>query len=303
MKWNSHYICLMVARRFPSIRCFLPIVMLLTGWTSIGAASSFEVKVFGKGIPMILIPGIACSGDVWKSTVVQYQDRYECHVITLAGFAGVPPEQSDWFLDQVKNDLIFYIKEKHLQKPVIVGHALGGFVALWLTSTEPDLVSRVIIVDALPFLPAAFYPSATPASSAPFANQLRQKLLNQTDEQFQQAQISNFKNLITDSATAVAASQWGIASDKATVAEVTYEMQTIDLRDEIEKIKCPVLVFATYLQYSPVQTHDGIAALFNAQYAKLRNYRLAVADHARHYLMLDDPEFMFSEMDPFLAAN
>lgn len=130
MKWNSHYICLMVARRFPSIRCFLPIVMLLTGWTSIGAASSFEVKVFGKGIPMILIPGIACSGDVWKSTVVQYQDRYECHVITLAGFAGVPPEQSDWFLDQVKNDLIFYIKEKHLQKPVIVGHALGGFVAV-----------------------------------------------------------------------------------------------------------------------------------------------------------------------------
>ena len=37
---------------------------------------------------MILIPGLTCGGDVWKSTVEHFKDRYECHVLTLAGFAG-----------------------------------------------------------------------------------------------------------------------------------------------------------------------------------------------------------------------
>lgn len=281
---------------------FLAVISLSSGIAS-SSPTTFEVKVFGSGSPMILIPGIACSGDVWKSTVVHYQDRYECHVITLAGFAGVPPVKSDWFIDQVKNDLIFYIKENRLSKPVIVGHALGGFIAMWLASAEPALVSQVVIVDALPYLPAAFYPNATPTTSAPFANQLRQRLLNQTDEQFEATQRTNFRNLITDSVQADAASEWGVKSDKETVAEVTYELQTIDLREELVKITCPVLVFATYIQYAPVQTHDGITSLFNAQYAKVKHYQLVVSDRARHFLMLDDPEGFWMETDRFLMAR
>src|SRR5678816_2523854 len=53
--------------------------------------TSFKVQVVGQGRPMILIPGLMSSGDTWKSTVARYQDRFRCHVLTLAGFAGVPP--------------------------------------------------------------------------------------------------------------------------------------------------------------------------------------------------------------------
>src|SRR4026209_2037431 len=83
-------------------------------------ASTFRVQVIGKGEPMILIPGLSSSGDVWKTTVIHYQEHYQCHVLTLAGFAGVPPLTDDAFLDHVKNDIISYIKENHLEKPVIV---------------------------------------------------------------------------------------------------------------------------------------------------------------------------------------
>lgn len=281
---------------------FLLIILICIFSFRTATASSFVVAVSGQGSPMILIPGMACSGEVWRSTVDHYNDRYECHVLTLAGFAGVPPVQSDWFVDQVKNELIFYIRENRLVKPVIIGHALGGFIALWLATAEPDLVSKIVVVDALPFLPAAFYPNATPATSAPFANQLRQRLLTQTDEQFRQSQITSFRNLITDTAVADAASVWGQTSDKETVAEVTYELQTIDLRQELEKIRCPVFVIATYIQYAPVQTHDGIAALFNQQYALVKNYQLSVSDKARHFVMLDDPQGFHEETNRFLSS-
>src|SRR6185436_5898899 len=55
------------------------------------APVSFRVQVIGHGRPMILIPGLSSSGDTWKTTVARYQDRFSCHVLTLAGFAGVPP--------------------------------------------------------------------------------------------------------------------------------------------------------------------------------------------------------------------
>ena len=51
---------------------------------------SFHVDIIGKGKPMILIPGFASSGKTWDSTVARYKDRYQCHVLTLAGFAGEP---------------------------------------------------------------------------------------------------------------------------------------------------------------------------------------------------------------------
>src|ERR1035441_2564425 len=54
------------------------------------AQDPFQVKVTGHGRPMILIPGLSSSGETWDTTVARYQDRFQCHVLTLAGFAGVP---------------------------------------------------------------------------------------------------------------------------------------------------------------------------------------------------------------------
>ena len=49
---------------------------------------AFHVEVVGHVPPMILIPGLASGGEVWQGTVDHFKDRYTCHVLTLAGFAG-----------------------------------------------------------------------------------------------------------------------------------------------------------------------------------------------------------------------
>ena len=87
--------------------------------------TSFRVQVVGKGRPMILIPGLMSSGETWNSTVARYQDRFECHVLTLAGFAGVPPITTP-LLATVRTELADYIRGQQLDRPVIVGHSLGG---------------------------------------------------------------------------------------------------------------------------------------------------------------------------------
>jgi pimeloyl-ACP methyl ester carboxylesterase len=296
--------------RFPapdlktSGRIFLHTIMLaIVFFPQPVLSNSFEVQVTGKGAPLILIPGLGCSAEIWNGTVNRFKEEYECHVLTLAGFAGVAPIQSDWFLDQVKNDLAFYIREKKLDKPVIFGHGLGGFLALWLASAEPDIAGKLIIVDALPYLPAVFYPTATPETSAPFARQLKNRIMSQPNVTFREGQQAYFKVLITDSAAAVNVATQAALSDQATFANASYELQTIDLRTEIEKITCPVLVFASWIAYAPGQSHESMTEVFKTQYFLLRDYRLIVTDKARHFVMLDDPAGFYSDSAAFLRGN
>ena len=79
--------------------------------------NAFQVEVSGKGKAVILIPGYSCSGEVCEETVAHLKDRYECHVITIAGYAGVPKLDTP-VLKTVRNELIRYVQTKKLNKPM-----------------------------------------------------------------------------------------------------------------------------------------------------------------------------------------
>ncbi|WP_197070533.1 alpha/beta fold hydrolase [Hymenobacter sp. DG25B] len=76
----------------PAVAATPPVVSPTPIMTDNPAAHpSFTVRVVGKGQPVLLIPGLTCPGAVWDETVARYQSRYQCHVISLAGFGGVAP--------------------------------------------------------------------------------------------------------------------------------------------------------------------------------------------------------------------
>lgn len=111
---------------------------------------SFTVRVVGRGRPLLLIPGLTCPAAVWDETVAHYQSRYQCHVLSLAGFGGVPapanagaPESgAESFLPAVREQLLAYIKSQRLDRPAIIGHSLGGFMGLWLSTAQPLAAGR-----------------------------------------------------------------------------------------------------------------------------------------------------------------
>ena len=81
--------------------------------------SSFEVKVIGKGQPVLLIPGYSCSGEVWNETVDHLKTNYQLHVLTLAGFGGTKPIQNDEILKTVRNEIIQYVKDNKMKQKKI----------------------------------------------------------------------------------------------------------------------------------------------------------------------------------------
>ena len=268
------------------------------------AQAPFQVKVTGHGQPIILIPGLSSSGETWDTTVTHYQDRFECHVLTVAGFAGVPRVPAP-MLDRVRDGLADYIRQKKLDHPIIAGHSLGGFLALALAAKYPDLPGRLVIVDAYPFLPGMMDPAATLASTQANATQMRQSMSAQSQDDYQRFVKSGVatRAMVTADANLDRIIGWGLNSDRTAVTDAMYEMFTSDLRDDIARIKSPTLVMLTWAGYGQYTDHQKTEANGRRQYAKLAKVQIEVTDTARHFIMWDDPEWMFARMDAFLGMT
>lgn len=250
---------------------------------------------------MILIPGLQSAGAVWDTTVDHYKNRYECHVLTLAGFAGQPPlPEGTPFLPTVRDQLAAYIRDHHLAKPVIVGHSLGGFLALWLAETEPTLTGPVVIVDSLPFLPAAWLPGATVDSVKPQAEQMRGMIAGVKGDAWVNYQKHNPANdsMISGDEGKAKAIEWGLASDPGTVANGMYELFQTDLRSDVAKVKVPTLVLAALRGYPETALKN-----YQSQYQALPGVQLVPFPESKHFIMFDQPAKMMETMDEFLKGT
>jgi pimeloyl-ACP methyl ester carboxylesterase len=100
----------------------------------------FIVKQSGKGNKVLLfIPGFACSSEVWDETKSSYEKDFTCYTLTMPGFAGAPPESSPTFLGWEK-EIVNYIQKNKINKPIIIGHSMGGALALAIAADYPDLI-------------------------------------------------------------------------------------------------------------------------------------------------------------------
>jgi N-formylmaleamate deformylase len=273
------------------------------------APVSFRVQVTGHGRPMILIPGLSSSGDTWKTTVARYQDRFSCHVLTLAGFAGVPPIKEP-LMAAVRAELPAYIRSRHLDKPIIVGHSLGGTLALAIAADNPDLVGPIVIVDSLPFLAGAQMQAATLEDANPSIAAMRSYFSSMTPKQYEDAARSGVATafMVTSPADHETINQWSLATDQRTMAEAMADLMGIDLREDLARIRVPTLVLGTWSglheqlkKYGTELSREDVVQTFARQYQKLASLHFALAETARHFIMFDDPQWFFQQLDAFLT--
>lgn len=262
--------------------------------------ASFQVEVHGAGSPVLLIPGLSCSGDVWDETVAALADRYEVHVLSLAGFAGRTAIAAP-FLPRVRDDIVDYIRAQQLDRPAIVGHSLGGFLAFWLAASEPTLVGPIVAVDGVPFLPALMNASTTVDSVRTMAEGTKAMMASLTPEQFAMQTRMSLATMVTAPEDLERLARQGGESDPTTVAQAMFELMTTDLRDDVANIESPVLLIAAG---AAAPTPEGRARLlrsYEAQVASIPDHRVVLADHARHFIMLDAPDFFRATLTDFLA--
>ncbi|HMD34859.1 MAG TPA: alpha/beta hydrolase [Vicinamibacterales bacterium] len=292
------------------MRNALAIAVILATSALAAPPTAFRVQVAGHGRPMILIPGLSSSGDAWKGTVERYKDRYGTYTVTLAGFAGVPAIESRPLLAAVRDQLAKYIEENHLEKPIVVGHSLGGNVAMDLAATHPDLVGPIVIVDSLPFYANVMFRVDSLDAAKPMLDGMRAQFATLTREQYDAYVKSHASTqfMVTKPSDLDVITEWGLKSDPKAVYDSMLELYGSDLRPSLAKIASPTLVLGTWAglhdqtkAYGMNLTKGMIAETFRQQYQTLPKLHFAISETSRHFIMFDDPEWFHEQVDAFLA--
>lgn len=271
-----------------------------------GAArhGDIDVEVVGTGRPVLMIPGLNSGAETWRETCAALQPQVQCHLVQLPGFAGAPAARHAEFLPAMRAQLVDYVRAARLDRPAVVGHSLGGMLALQLALEAPDAVGPLVIVDSLPFFPGAMNPAATPETTRPMADGMRAQMLAADEASYLKGAEAASRGMTRDPARTETIKAWGRASDRATTAQAMYELMTTDLRPQLSKVASPTLVLGAWAAYAPMgSTKESTAGIFRAQYASLPGVRIEMSEDGYHFLMWDDPSWVQANIRDFLAAH
>ncbi len=257
----------------------------------------FEVRKSGKGKQaLIFIPGFACSGEVWAGTRAVYEKNYTCYTFTMAGFAGVPAQNNASFKNW-ETAIVGYIKANKIEHPIIIGHSMGGGLALALAADYPELVQKIVVVDALPCLAALMNPAFV-AKENNDCTGITSQITAMTDMQFEQMQQKSMARLVSDSMMRDTVIGWSVRSDRATFAGMYCDFSNTDLRSKMPAIQCPALILLE-------KNFAGgmVKPAIDAQYASLKTADLHYADKGLHFIMYDDKDWYFAQLNKFIPTK
>lgn len=270
--------------------CAAAAALGLAGEAMAYSSARLSVQILGEGPDVILIPGLTNGRDVWDGTV-HAVPGYRYHLVQVAGFAGDPARgnASGQIVSGVANEIARYIVEAGLTHPALIGHSMGGIVAMMVAARYPARVGKVMAVDILPS-PASGFGFAG-MQIAPLADALFNGLMSSPQgRNTLDALIGGFGG------SGVASSR----SDSAVVARATHELAVTDLTPELARITAPLTV--VYAVPNIPEDAAAIDRLYRISYASPRGAKLRRVAGSGHMVMYDQPQRFYAEVRDFLKG-
>ncbi|RXH55164.1 alpha/beta fold hydrolase [Granulicella sibirica] len=256
----------------------------------------------GKGPDVLLIPGLASSKAVYADEAKLLVSSYRLHLVQIDGFAGAPagPNATGPILEPVVEELHQYIVANHLH-PAVIGHSLGGLLAMMLAQAHPEDVSKMLIVDTLPFYGLVFNPVATVELVKPQAQAMAAQMLAMPADQFAAMQPAIVSAMVKSPEGAKLVTTSSIASDRTVFVNAMLEDLATDIRPTLSAMKTPMTLL---YPVDPARQPDAatVTALYTTAYSGTPNLKITRIDNSRHFIMYDQPAAFDAAVQAFLRS-
>ena len=107
-------------------------------------------KIEGSGKPLIILHGFLGMSDNWKTLGFQYVTQgFQVHLLDLRNH-GRSFHSNEFNYEVMVQDLLDYCRQNNLLKVYIIGHSMGGKVAMFFANAFPEIVEKLVVVDIGP---------------------------------------------------------------------------------------------------------------------------------------------------------
>lgn len=106
-------------------------------------------KQFGQGEPIIILHGLFGTLDNWQTIAKQLSENYMVFIVDQRNH-GKSPHSDEFSYKIMAEDLKEFMFQHHIYEATIIGHSMGGKVAMRFALDYPDMVTKLIVVDIAP---------------------------------------------------------------------------------------------------------------------------------------------------------
>jgi pimeloyl-ACP methyl ester carboxylesterase len=99
----------------------------------------------GSGEPLVLIAGLASDSQSWLSVVEPLANHFRVITLDNWGVGRSPLDNTGITIEQMANDCLKLIRHLNLSKVHLLGHSMGGMIAMSLAIQHPEIVNKLIL--------------------------------------------------------------------------------------------------------------------------------------------------------------
>lgn len=252
-----------------------------------GAGKYFDYqgyKVFyveaGKGEPMIFLHNGGTSHRIWANQLRHFSRKYHVYAMDNLGFGQSDKPDIDYPLELHINQLKAFIEHLGIDKVILVGHCMGGAMALNYTARYPEKVKKLILLNVyteqtlLSGILAEKYRALSSDSAA----------LKQAVEEAKKAPPKNTHS-----------------NDPMAQVALTRVIARADTYGMSDRLKLPTNmppILLLWGEQNPVLKCEAGKALRD----RLRPQTFLALPNCKHMAMLEDPESFNQAMESFLGS-
>lgn len=112
-----------------------------------GDVLTIAYETIGDGPPLVLLHGLFGSARWWRHNVPALAAHFRLYLIDLIGF-GASRGRQRFTLTSAASQLAVWMQRTGLPCASLVGHSMGGMIAADLAASRPELVERLVLVNA-----------------------------------------------------------------------------------------------------------------------------------------------------------
>jgi pimeloyl-ACP methyl ester carboxylesterase len=106
-------------------------------------------EVTGEGEPLVLVHGLSESTRIWYRNLPELASSYRVYLVDLPGFGMMRKFHQHFHLEEAGDWLNEWLQAIGLKEIYLVGHSMGGYIAMALAGTYPAKVKRLVLVNSI----------------------------------------------------------------------------------------------------------------------------------------------------------
>ena len=275
--------------RFRRHTLIATMLLLAAASLAITTAAADEPAVENRGEnEVVLIHTIGSSAACWDDVAARLSEFYDVRVYELPGHGDTPPIE-DLTIDSAAAHLESWIAANGLVYPVVVGHGMGGLIAMRHAFSHPNDVKKLVLIDSAP---------------RQFADK-EQKLqvTEQLLENYDRFVASYYLNMSGIDSVANRMADQALRTDRASFTQLLMSSFDFDYTAELGISPIPLLVVGSGFFFPDSSSEGATETLGRLGFGAARTLNFKTMPNIGHFVMVEQPDFLSSVIVAFMLGH